>query len=160
MSDYVPTINDIRHKICYICREEETFDRKSCSLSAAAHCPEPEQPPRRWTHPCKCTLIAHESCLLKWIKTSEVQKGINEAAKCPQCGSRYQLERDNPFILRLLDFGNQQIQSAAYGFAWFGIGASAVSVTSCESLSLSLCCCFIPHSCCMDAGEIWRVCSP
>ncbi|KAE9403405.1 hypothetical protein BT96DRAFT_1016972 [Gymnopus androsaceus JB14] len=50
MSDYVPTIDDIRVKMCYICREEESFD-------------EPEDPPRAWTHPCKCTLIAHESCL-------------------------------------------------------------------------------------------------
>lgn len=26
MSDYVPSIQDLRVKLCYICREEELFD--------------------------------------------------------------------------------------------------------------------------------------
>ncbi|KIK57584.1 hypothetical protein GYMLUDRAFT_46144 [Collybiopsis luxurians FD-317 M1] len=81
MSDYVPTIDDIRVKMCYICREEETFDS-------------PSDPPSSWTHPCRCTLIAHESCLLSWIETAQAKpttSGHRDALKCPQCGTRYEI---------------------------------------------------------------------
>ncbi|KAJ3793357.1 hypothetical protein GGU11DRAFT_410270 [Lentinula aff. detonsa] len=78
MSDYVPTIDDIRVKMCYICREEETFD-------------EPSDPPRAWTHPCKCTLIAHEACLLSWIETAQAKPSGRDALKCPQCATQYEI---------------------------------------------------------------------
>ncbi|KAJ4480929.1 hypothetical protein J3R30DRAFT_2380835 [Lentinula aciculospora] len=78
MSDYVPTIDDIRVKMCYICREEESFN-------------EPSDPPRVWTHPCKCTLIAHESCLLSWIETAQAKPSGRDALKCPQCATQYEI---------------------------------------------------------------------
>ncbi|KAJ3837242.1 hypothetical protein EV361DRAFT_797926 [Lentinula raphanica] len=78
MSDYVPTIDDIRVKMCYICREEENAD-------------EPSDPPRTWTHPCKCTLIAHEACLLSWIETAQAKPTGRDAMKCPQCGTQYEI---------------------------------------------------------------------
>ncbi|KAG7088761.1 hypothetical protein E1B28_012727 [Marasmius oreades] len=93
MSDYVPTIDDLRVKLCFICREEETYDK-------------PEDPPRNWTHPCQCTLIAHEECLLEWIKTAQTKStttAVENALKCPQCGARYQLESDLPFGMRLMN---------------------------------------------------------
>ncbi|EGO28675.1 hypothetical protein SERLADRAFT_366371 [Serpula lacrymans var. lacrymans S7.9] len=93
----VPTVNDLRVKLCYICREEERYDA-------------PEDPPRPWTHPCNCTLVAHESCLLQWIQTSQQNRSrAPNALKCPQCGSAYELESDNPWILRLLDSGNKAL---------------------------------------------------
>ncbi|KAF9034425.1 hypothetical protein BDZ89DRAFT_1062489 [Hymenopellis radicata] len=58
MSDYVPCIDDLRVKLCYICRDEERYDQ-------------PENPPRVWIHPCRCALIAHEACLLDWIQSSQ-----------------------------------------------------------------------------------------
>ncbi|KAJ3808368.1 hypothetical protein F5876DRAFT_46176 [Lentinula aff. lateritia] len=78
MSEYVPTIDDIRLKMCYICREEESFD-------------EPSDPPRAWTHPCKCTLIAHEACLLSWIETAQAKPSGRDALKCPQCATQYEI---------------------------------------------------------------------
>ncbi|KAG1750338.1 uncharacterized protein EDB91DRAFT_1106734 [Suillus paluster] len=95
----VPTINDLRIKLCYICREEERHDA-------------PEEPPRAWTHPCKCTLIAHESCLLQWIQTSQQNRSrAPNALKCPQCGSAYELQSDNPLILRILDGANRGLST-------------------------------------------------
>lgn len=72
----------------------------------------PDDPPRAWTHPCKCTLIAHESCLLQWIQTSQQNRSrAPNALKCPQCGSVYELESDNPVILRLLDAANRGLST-------------------------------------------------
>ncbi|KIM61838.1 hypothetical protein SCLCIDRAFT_1215657 [Scleroderma citrinum Foug A] len=91
----VPNITDLRVKLCYICREEERHDA-------------PENPPRAWTHPCRCTLVAHESCLLQWIQTSQQNRSrAPNALKCPQCGSLYELESNNPVLLRLLDSANK-----------------------------------------------------
>ena len=61
-------------------------------------------------HPCKCTLVAHESCLLQWIQTSQQNASrAPNALKCPQCGSIYELESDNPMLLRLLNAGNTSL---------------------------------------------------
>jgi hypothetical protein len=80
-----------------------------------------ETPPRAWTHPCKCTLIAHEQCLLKWIRTAQSDPGrAGNAMKCPQCGATYELESNNPFILRLLGTGNGILQRLGNLFLIFG----------------------------------------
>ncbi|KAJ3858815.1 hypothetical protein EV359DRAFT_87174 [Lentinula novae-zelandiae] len=52
-----PTINDLRVKECYICRDEERYD-------------DPAANRRDWMHPCKCKLIAHQSCLKSFIQSS------------------------------------------------------------------------------------------
>ncbi|KAI0759067.1 hypothetical protein C8Q74DRAFT_1319825 [Fomes fomentarius] len=97
---WVPTVNDLRVKLCYICREEERYDN-------------PEDPPRAWTHPCSCTLVAHESCLLQWIKSAQQDPArVGNALKCPQCGATYELESENPRILRLLNALNAALASA------------------------------------------------
>ncbi|KAG6872352.1 hypothetical protein C0995_010519 [Termitomyces sp. Mi166 len=96
----IPTINDLRVKFCYICQEEELYNA-------------PNIPPRAWTHPCTCTLVAHESCLLRWIQTSQADSArAANALKCPQCGTKYQLVSKQPQILRLLGLGNHILQRA------------------------------------------------
>ncbi|KAF5376055.1 hypothetical protein D9615_007692 [Tricholomella constricta] len=98
-SPQIPTVNDLRVKLCYICREEEHYDAP------------PEDPPRAWTHPCTCTLVAHEGCLLRWIQTSQGDTArAPNALKCPQCGTRYELVSHRPKILRLLGAGNGVLQ--------------------------------------------------
>ncbi|KAF8064039.1 hypothetical protein FPV67DRAFT_1628958 [Lyophyllum atratum] len=95
----IPTVHDLRVKLCYICREEETYDAP------------PDDPPRAWTHPCTCTLLAHESCLLRWIQTSQGDSArAPNALKCPQCGTQYELVSHRPRILRLLGLGNRVLQ--------------------------------------------------
>lgn len=81
-----------------------------CRVTSLVALPDPEDPSRPWTHPCNCTLIAHESCLLQWIQTSQQdQARAANALKCPQCGARYELESENPWILRILDAGNRAL---------------------------------------------------
>lgn len=113
-------------KLCYICREEERYDN-------------PEDPPRPWTHPCSCTLIAHESCLLEWIKSAQQDASrAGNALKCPQCSATYELESDNPRILRILNAVNSVLSTAGkmatvVGFvsltASFGFSIYAVSTS-------------------------------
>ncbi|PCH43083.1 hypothetical protein WOLCODRAFT_90148 [Wolfiporia cocos MD-104 SS10] len=113
---YVPTVDDLRVKLCFICREEERYDA-------------PEDPPRAWTHPCSCTLVAHESCLLQWIKSAQQDPSrARNALKCPQCGAAYELESDNPFILRLLDNVNTSLSIVGKLVSAAGLAGVVVSV--------------------------------
>ncbi|TFK48278.1 hypothetical protein OE88DRAFT_1684957 [Heliocybe sulcata] len=92
-----PTVDDLRVKLCYICREEERYDQ-----------PETQQNMSPWVHPCNCTLVAHESCLLEWIKSAQQNPSrAANALKCPQCGAEYEMESDNPLTLRLMNFANK-----------------------------------------------------
>ena len=119
-------------KLCYICREEELHGaRKFCHVSLHFRSPEHrflalENPPRRWTHPCKCTLVAHEQCLLKWIQSAQASQGrAPNALKCPQCGMNYELESNNPLVLRVMEVGNKMIQKAGSLFIVFGTATVA-----------------------------------
>lgn len=98
VSSSVPTVEDLRIRLCYICREEEEHDMPSA---------------KRWVHPCSCTLIAHEACLLEWIKSAQESRDRSKnALKCPQCGSGYVLESNNPLTLRVLNAVNNAISRA------------------------------------------------
>ncbi|PPQ65024.1 hypothetical protein CVT24_008172, partial [Panaeolus cyanescens] len=98
-------------KLCYICREEERADLQR----------DENDPPRAWTHPCNCTLIAHEDCLLKWIQSSQgTASRAPNALKCPQCGTQYELESKEPVILKILGNGNKLLQRLGRYFTVFG----------------------------------------
>jgi hypothetical protein len=81
----VPTVADLRVKLCYICREES----------------EPGAPADGWVHPCRCTLVAHEACLLDWIRSAQQNRAqARKATVCPQCGAPYELTSARPVALR------------------------------------------------------------
>ncbi|CAL1698137.1 unnamed protein product [Somion occarium] len=74
---------------------------------------EPVEPPVAWVHPCNCTLVAHESCLLSWIQSSQQDASrAPNALKCPQCGTIYELESYNPRTLRFLNKLNSVVSMA------------------------------------------------
>ncbi|KAJ6464276.1 hypothetical protein C8R47DRAFT_1156279 [Mycena vitilis] len=106
MSDRPPTLADLRVKLCYICRDEE----KDATV-----------PPRVWVHPCNCTLVAHESCLLEWIKSSEGTSRESAARQCPQCKTPYEVESNNPVVLRFMRAVDKTLASADVGFYIAGI---------------------------------------
>ncbi|KAF8583391.1 hypothetical protein K439DRAFT_1661275 [Ramaria rubella] len=82
--------------------------------------------PRTWVHPCSCTLIAHQDCLLEWIKESQVQPSRREnALKCPQCNTRYIIDSRNPLLLRLMDRVDR-FASQCGKYATLGIVAGVV----------------------------------
>ncbi|KAI9060132.1 hypothetical protein FKP32DRAFT_1679100, partial [Trametes sanguinea] len=114
-TEWVPTVDDLRVKLCYICREEERYDN-------------PEDPPRAWTHPCSCTLVAHESCLLQWIKSAQQDSSRNaNALKCPQCGAHYDIESDNPLVLRVLNKLNAILSRVGQVVTVFGVAGITAS---------------------------------
>ncbi|KAG6825461.1 hypothetical protein H0H92_003642 [Tricholoma furcatifolium] len=96
-----------------------------------------EDPPRAWTHPCTCTLVAHESCLLQWIQASQANvERASKALKCPQCGTKYELVSKKPYILHLIGAGNRFLQRVGRmvtlvgGAGIIGVFASGVSHVS------------------------------
>ncbi|ELU39037.1 RINGv domain-containing protein [Rhizoctonia solani AG-1 IA] len=87
-----PTVYDLQKRTCWICMEEET------------HPITPSDKPR-WIHPCKCTLIAHEICLLTWISESTAPGGSTSANAtcCPQCKTPYQIISNKSTLLALMN---------------------------------------------------------
>lgn len=96
-------------------------------------------PARSWVHPCNCTLIAHEECLLQWIQSAQEQRGrlTPTALRCPQCGARYELASANPLLLQFLDLGTAlgnfagklvTISCAAGAIGCLGTGASRIYI--------------------------------
>lgn len=81
-------------------------------------------------HPCKCSLVAHEECLLDWIKAAEANpdKSMASVLKCPQCGSKYGLDSKNPLILRLMDNVNEAITIGAHGATVLALGSVVASI--------------------------------
>ncbi|PFH47626.1 hypothetical protein AMATHDRAFT_42818 [Amanita thiersii Skay4041] len=144
MNKRVPTVDDLRVKLCYICREEERYedqppaDDSSTTDQTTPLAPTPAPPStttttttttaapttqrQAWTHPCNCTLIAHEQCLLKWIQTSQATSSrAPNALKCPQCGAKYELESKRPVILKILAAGNRTLQQMGRLFTLFSV---------------------------------------
>ncbi|CAE7069940.1 unnamed protein product [Rhizoctonia solani] len=87
-----PTVYDLQKRTCWICMEEET------------HPITPSDKPR-WIHPCKCTLIAHEMCLLTWISESTAPGGTTStnATCCPQCKTPYKIISNKSALLALMN---------------------------------------------------------
>lgn len=130
----VPTVNDLRvsrlpipenHgrvyspilqvKLCYICREEERYDS-------------PDVPAKAWTHPCNCTLVAHETCLLQWIQTSQGSPSKANALKCPQCGAAYEITSEKPPMYTILDKGNHVISRIAQLVTAAGMSSVVITI--------------------------------
>ena len=77
------------------------------------HCTEPADPPVIWVHPCNCTLVAHETCLLNWIKAAQSDASrSNNALKCPQCSAQYEIVSERPWGLRMLDHLSESLSVA------------------------------------------------
>ena len=152
----VPTVNDLRVRIStqrwlnaahhstyrssyasYAAKKNDMMMVRHVSLTLL--CPpaepdsrslEPEDPPRAWTHPCTCTLVAHETCLLQWIKAAQDDPArAPNALKCPQCGASYELESDNPHpkLLRILDTAYGALSIAGKVFVFGGVATVVVS---------------------------------
>lgn len=93
------TVRDLRNKTCWICSEEEEDTASaSASLSGMAAARR-----RRFVHPCNCTLVAHEGCLLRWIDQSNRDHPLQKSVTCPQCKAPYVVLNNKSALLRLFD---------------------------------------------------------
>ncbi|PWN20942.1 hypothetical protein BCV69DRAFT_312227 [Microstroma glucosiphilum] len=136
----VITVDDVRNKVCWICQETEQ-DEVQGGTQASARRPSKANGKRKkrktknFVHPCNCTLVAHESCLLSWINRKSTLE--NPDVKCPQCAHTFALYNPKPLMLRLIErldreisvWGNSAVMCLWAGGALFasgGYGALAV----------------------------------
>ena len=89
-------------------------DQKPTNTSYSVY----DGPARSWTHPCNCTLVAHEKCLLEWIQSAqgESPERARNALKCPQCGTKYEIESKKSLLLNVLDAIDRILQRAGSVF--------------------------------------------
>lgn len=79
-----------------------------------------------------CPLL--ESCLLHWIQSSqENQARIEKAYKCPQCGADYEIESNNPAVLRFLNKLNKILTSTGKIATVVGMGTTVFTFGTCTS---------------------------
>ncbi|SAM62267.1 uncharacterized protein UBRO_03858 [Ustilago bromivora] len=100
-NERVVTVRDLRTKSCWICSEEEE-DPPAPSFSSSSSVSTSR--PRRFVHPCNCTLVAHESCLLRWIDQSKRDHPLQSCVTCPQCKAPYILINNKTPLLRVFEF--------------------------------------------------------
>jgi hypothetical protein len=94
------TVRDIKNRSCWICSDGDEGDPKQDGL-------------RRWVHPCKCSLIAHESCLLTWIRSKRAT-GTPDPKRiitCPQCSHPYTIIERKPISLQFFEAGDGVLRS-------------------------------------------------
>ena len=117
MKTVLNRLRQVRH--CFICSEEDT--------SRA-------QPAIGWVHPCRCTLVAHEACLFRWIDSAP--PGQRETRlKCSSCGSAYYIARIPSRTLGIIRRVDRLV--ARLGGIWFfgTIAGAGVSFVLCAYLS-------------------------
>lgn len=98
--------------------QEEEVRCWICFASAS----EEDKPSGDWRAPCKCSLVAHEACLLDWIadlQKTGLENGSNQKPACPQCKTPISLKEEQSFVLDMVDVGGR-IASKAGAFLAFG----------------------------------------
>ena len=127
-NERVVTVRDLRTKSCWICSDEDedpllTEAQGSSSRSAS---PTPSRR-KRFVHPCNCTLVAHESCLLRWIDQSKRDHPLQDHVTCPQCKAPYILINSKTPLLKILDFFDRLV-SRVEPFAFTALLGGSVLV--------------------------------
>ncbi|KAG8888532.1 hypothetical protein FRB98_007497 [Tulasnella sp. 332] len=116
IKDTPPGVNDVRNKVCWICREEEAAETSA--------------PQRTWIHPCDCTLVAHEACLLTWIRLQDPSPSKPDALKCPQCKTEFDITGKSPPLLRLLEAFNNGVTRTARWSALIVVTGSLLGLST------------------------------
>ncbi|KAJ7057992.1 hypothetical protein C8F01DRAFT_1149087 [Mycena amicta] len=73
----------------------------------------PAGPPRRFVHPSAC---------FEWIRSSEGTGREASARQCPQCKTTYEVESNNPMVLRFLRAVDKNLGGVDLGFYLVGFG--------------------------------------
>lgn len=85
-----PTEDDSRR--CWVCYSTEAEDLASPQPHALGE----------WKSPCRCSLVAHEKCLLNWI-AAEYAKGGKAKIECPQCKHKIKFKQERSVALEVID---------------------------------------------------------
>ncbi|GAC98681.1 hypothetical protein PHSY_006275 [Pseudozyma hubeiensis SY62] len=104
-NERVVTVRDLRSKSCWICSEDDEDPMPSQGQGLSGEAPAtPSTRPKRFVHPCNCTLVAHESCLLRWIDQSKRNHPLQNQVTCPQCKAPYILINNKTTLLKIFEF--------------------------------------------------------
>lgn len=118
------TVDDVRNRSCWICSDGDTDESGSGDGSRP-------DTPRRWVHPCKCTLVAHEACLLQWIRMRRSGSGnATKIVTCPQCSHPYGIVESKPALLRFFELGDKIVRDSVPIAGAGVIGGSILVVAS------------------------------
>ncbi|KAL6246823.1 hypothetical protein RBB50_006130 [Rhinocladiella similis] len=115
-------------KKCWICMSDASED-------------DPNNPPV-WRSPCKCSLTAHESCLLDWVAELEHPKNNKKTKsqiQCPSCKSEIKISRPRSFIVdgyRSVDRALGKLVLPGLGLGALGMVTTAFWVHGFESVYL------------------------
>lgn len=89
---------------------------------------DPNNPPV-WRSPCKCSLTAHEACLLDWVADLENPKNSKRKnstlIQCPQCKSEIKISRPKSHIVD----GYRALERALGRMVLPGLGLSVMGAT-------------------------------
>jgi hypothetical protein len=100
-----PEEEEVRCWICFVSKGEETDRSRG-----------------EWRAPCKCTLVAHEACLLDWIADMQktgVENGSSQKPACPQCKTPIRLKEEQSMVLDMVDSAGR-VAGKAGAFVAFG----------------------------------------
>ncbi|KAI8876644.1 hypothetical protein K501DRAFT_261820 [Backusella circina FSU 941] len=79
----------------------------------------------KWVKPCKCSLEAHQKCLLEWI--AEKQKGsLLKKVQCPQCSTTYHIVQNNNIRIMLLNFIDTLVRTGTPYVTAIGLGCTCL----------------------------------
>lgn len=102
-----------------------TFGKKCWICMSDASEDDPNNPPI-WRSPCKCSLTAHESCLLDWVADLEHPKNNSKRKKpqiqCPQCRSELRISRPKSYVVD----GYRTVDRALGRMVLPGLGVAAL----------------------------------
>jgi hypothetical protein len=99
------TNNAAETKRCWICFGEDTDSEG------------------KWVHPCQCSLVSHEQCLLDWIAENQKITPLKKVS-CPQCASSYVLAETHSLPLVLMSLIDGLVHTAAPYITVLGLGCS------------------------------------
>lgn len=99
---------------CWICYDDEEPEIPESDPAYPLLNPSASLQPqkkRKWVKPCRCSLVAHESCLLTWVTTyqlthsptTSVASRLSTPVTCPQCAATYHLAQPSSHLLTLID---------------------------------------------------------
>lgn len=101
------TLDQIASKTCFICYGDSSEDAASLpsptTTAPPASSSSSKSSERKWIHPCKCSLVAHEDCLLHWVQVSKPAASKNMPVTCPQCNTPYTMHQVDFPILNFIE---------------------------------------------------------
>ncbi|KAH9821173.1 hypothetical protein DFH28DRAFT_1092864 [Melampsora americana] len=127
---------------CWICYDDEEIEplesnqlhsllnTSSTSTSTSSQF----QKNRKWVKPCRCSLVAHESCLLTWVTTyqlthsptTSISSRLSTPVTCPQCSAPYHLSQPSSHLLTIIDSFKRPYDKIV---SWSALGGLLLGLT-------------------------------